>query len=669
MKTLFSIFVLILYANVSAFSEKSLPYFLENTFSGPLNYIEQPFDVLEYNLTITLNTATPKKAVGHNQITVYWKNHNSDNKFIYHLVSLKTDSILIDGKKTEPVINLGETDENFYISAAIPGGIQKDTSIIDIYYSGKMTSEGGVMDWGGVQYQSGILYNMGVGFYNKYVSAARHWMPCYDHPSDKAKFKVSFIVPAGKKVASNGNLINTENLDNGTDIIHYEHNYPASTYLMNFAMADFQLFKSNFKEIPIEIYSFPQDSAQCSYFYKYLPQMAEAFEYYFGSYPFEKIGYVSTVQGSMEHQTMISFARSLVLNSIGTKDSLNFDAAHELAHQWFGDAVSVLDFRDAWFSESFADYAESLFSEYFFSHHASFNKEYGFVKYIEKINIDMNEYFKTIVPNEGYLPLYDFKSVNPSAANYPTTIYVKGGVVIQMLRYKIGDEAFFASLKDIQANYKYKNITTAEVKTIFEKHYGNDLTVFFNQWIYGVGYPVLDIKTSQNADNLVLNIEQIQNSSWGIFTDFPLNFKIKTESSVIDSTIIINEKAQNINIALNSNKIISKSDIVINKSEKFVTLMTYNLSITDVNDEISNENYSLINRGNSLEVDYSKFNSNRINFEIIDLLGNTIYQNQYSSVNGIFNFSIDINTFQSGSYYIILRDGKKLISDKFIKVN
>jgi aminopeptidase N len=669
MKTLFSIFVLIIYTNVIAFSENKFPYFLENTFSGPLNYIEQPFDVLEYNLNITLSVTTPKKAVGHNQITVYWKNHNIENQFIYHLVSLVTDSILIDGKKTNPVPHGVESDADFYISASIPGSIQTDTSIIDIYYSGKMTSEGGAMDWGGVQYQSGILYNMGIGFYNKYVSAARHWMPCYDHPSDKAKFKVSYIVPAGKKVASNGVMVKTDYLDNGTDVIHYEHNFQIATYLMNFAMADFQLFEDKHNDIPIEIYSFPMDSAQCRYFYKYVPQMAEAFEYYLGEYPFEKIGYVSTIKGAMEHQTMISFARSQVVNSIGKKDSLNFDVIHELAHQWFGNSVSVLDYRDAWFSESFADYSESLFNEYYYSHHPSFNKEYGFVKYIEKINADMIEYFVGVVPDEGDMPLYDFKSVIPSASNYPTTIYVKGGVVIQMLRYKIGDEAFFAAIKDIQANYKYKNITTAEVKIIFEKHYGSDLTVFFNQWIYGVGYPFLDIKTSQNADNLILTLEQIQNSSWGIFTDFPLNIKIKSENSYIDSTLIINEKTQNINIKLSSAKTILNSDIIINKSDKFVTLMKYNLNVTDVNEDFKNQNLVILNRGNTIEVDYINLNSNGINFDMYDLLGDAVYQNQYSSANGIFNFSIDINSLQSGSYYIILRDGKKLISDKFIKVN
>jgi hypothetical protein len=669
MKTLFFIFALLIFANLNAFSKDKLPYFLENTFSGPLNYIEQPFDVLDYNLTLELSTASPKKAIGHNRITVYWKNFNSDNQFIYHLVSLLTDSILIDGKITIPVIHGAETEAAFYISAPVPGGIQKDTSIIDIYYSGKMMSEGGVMDWGGVQYQSGALYNLGVGFYNKSVSAARYWMPCYDHPSDKAKFKVSFIVPSGKKVASNGVLVKTDNLDNGTDIIHYEHNFPAATYLLNFAMADFQIFTNNFNEIPIEIFGFPLDSTSCKFAYKYLPKMAEALEYYFGKYPFEKIGYVNTIKGSMEHQTMISFARAIVTNSIGKKDSLNFDMAHELAHQWFGNSVSVLDFRDAWVSESFSDFAESLFSEYFYSHHPSFSPDLGFVKYIEKINADMKMYFENIISQDGYLPLYDFKSISTSASNYPTTIYVKGGVVIQMLRYKIGDEAFFAALKDIQSNFKYQNITTAEVKTIFEKHYGSDLNTFFNQWIYGVGYPEFEIKYSQNAENLILKLDQIQNTTWGIFADFPVNIKIKTENSLIDTTININEKTQNVNISLNSEKLISKSDILINKSEKLVTLMKYNLNITDINDNYSENNLKIINRINQLDVDFTTFNSNWITFEINDLLGNAVYQNQYMSVNGIFNFSIDINSLQSGSYFIILKDSNKLITDKFIKLN
>ncbi|MCE5304583.1 hypothetical protein LLG34_02610, partial [bacterium] len=332
---------------------------LSAEISLPLHYIQQDFDVISYDAFINWTSISKKEIVASNSIKVYWKNFTDSSKFYFHLRDLAIDSILFNKQKIN-ALAIGTPDSAAYHYEIIPLNTKTgDTSFITIYYHGVMTDEGGNYKWGGVHFQDNILYSLGVGFSNNYVSTTQHWLACYDHPSDKATFHCQYKVPAGYFVASNGEYT-IHNLDDGTDIYEYSHDYPVATSLLTFNVGKFVENKREDSIAPIYVYSQAKDTVASNFAFKFVPNMLSYFSYLFGNYPFEKVGYVITSLGSMESQTMINFSRVELLQVYNNKDTSNPVAAHELSHQWFGDAITPWDFRDVWLNESFATYCEAL---------------------------------------------------------------------------------------------------------------------------------------------------------------------------------------------------------------------------------------------------------------------------------------------------------------------
>jgi aminopeptidase N len=223
-------------------------------------------------------------------------------------------------------------------------------------------------------------------------------------------------------------------------------------------------------------YVFREDSALAAYDFANVPHMMDAFNYYFGPYPFEKYGMVAVTPfayGGMDHQTMTTINRSWIN---GTRAN-EFGIAHELAHQWWGDMVTMSDFRHIWLNEGFATYAEALFTEYF----------YGQNTYAPRIQWYQDYYF---IYDEYYgrFPLFD------PVAIFNAAEYFKGALVLHMLRGMMGDEAFFNGLRQYGQLYRYGNASTEDFRAVMEDVSGLSLFTFFHQWIYEPGYPELSVR-------------------------------------------------------------------------------------------------------------------------------------------------------------------------------
>jgi aminopeptidase N len=237
-----------------------------------------------------------------------------------------------------------------------------------MYYHGTMTSEGGSNDWGGVHYSNGILYAMGVGFFNDYVSCTRHWMPSFDLPSDKALYTGTFIVPDSLMAISNGKLLSkVDTLGNMRKYTWTLGEDVAATYLLTFAIGKFaEVEIPSEGKPPVKVYMYDNQTAidAGNIAFKLVPEMIKAFEKFFSyDYPFETMGYYGASKGAMEHQTLVTMSQSQI-NGVGkTNDTMYTTAAHELGHQWFDDLVTPYDFRDAWLNEGFATFTEYVWIE------------------------------------------------------------------------------------------------------------------------------------------------------------------------------------------------------------------------------------------------------------------------------------------------------------------
>jgi aminopeptidase N len=492
--------------------------------SSPVNYVEQDFDVLKYSLEADLSHDDPVEISAVCRITFRWRKGAPREAFYFHLRDLEIDSAIYEDHKITPKA-VGEPEDNdYHYSVAPPPGDFGDTVTISVYYHGRMTHEGGPAYWGGVHKEGDGAYALGVGDIN-YVSMTQHWMPCYDHPSDKALFEAAFRVKPGMTAVSNGLLIDEYEKD-GDRIFLWKQNVPCATYLLTFAVNEYEKLELEGHEKPHVVYYPLQLKNSVPFVMQEVPQATRILEDMFGAYPHEKVGYVITQKGSMEHQSMISLAKAVIYNAFGKYDSLYNTVVHELAHQWFGDCVSPLDFREAWLSEGFATYATDLvYREYY-------NNE----KFLEGLGREVERYIYDFSEKEGVFPLYDFPR-EEIGSNYPYSIYIKGAGVLHLLHYELGDSLFLAGLKNFIKENKYGNATSESLRKSLEKTSGHDLDWFFAQWVYGRGWPVIQIDAEKlyvdNEISALIEMRQYQPKSWGFYDRLPIELSFAAEDDTL----------------------------------------------------------------------------------------------------------------------------------------
>jgi len=388
--------------------------------------------------------------------------------FDLNLVALTVDSVVAGGDQ----LTFNQSNSQIHIDLNTAINID-DTIRIAVGYSGHPIPEPGNDSWGGFYFHDGFAYNLGVGINAEYVSMMRHWIPCHDEPWDKASFDLSLTGPLGKTIASIGILESViEDFQDSTVTYHWIENHQTATYLVALAMYDYVVLEQTLGDtLPVVLYIWPQDSTDALIHFEHLPAMVDIYSDLFGPYMFDKVGYAATAKGAMEHQTLVSYPGGIIGPSHG-RDGL---IAHELAHMWWGDWVTIGDWRDIWLNEGFATYSEALFFEHFY------DREY----YDTYMRTMMGAYFSGI-GGEGDFPIYDPEWM------WGVHSYEKGGIVLHMLRHLIGDSLFYAALNQYGQTFAFSNATTADFQAQVESVSGENLDWFFQQWIYGPSYPIYE---------------------------------------------------------------------------------------------------------------------------------------------------------------------------------
>jgi aminopeptidase N len=189
--------------------------------------------------------------------------------------------------------------------------------------------------------------------------------------------------------------------------------------------------------------------------------------------------------------------------------------AHELAHQWFGDNVGYATWRDVWLSEGFATYSEQLYEEKFRGAGSA---------------AALRRYYLWAVLQDSCGQVCETDTTNGNALFSFSRVYAKGGGVVTMLRDMAPkDSLFFAGLRAYQKKYAFGNATTADLEAVMEKAYGRRLDTFFNEWVYGSGYPIYTVSWNQEGNNVCVALEQQPScaATGGHFVA-PLELKLKS---------------------------------------------------------------------------------------------------------------------------------------------
>lgn len=630
--------------------------------SSPVNYLPQSFDVLNYSALLDFHKAPSKEMTGLNRIKINWVQSPIGNLFYFHLRGLTVDSVKYNGKVAECNVVGKNSSAVYHYEVLPPANAKQDTAIISVYYHGTMTNAD---DFGGVFSDNGILYSVGVGFRNNYVSTTQHWLACYDHPSDKATFDFSFITPKNLSVASNG-IMESETdyiIDNSTyKLTKWTSKHTIATNLMTFAVGNYIKLSIKGSDLPIDVYCLPKDSAACEFVFKKVPEMVQTFKEKYGEYRFDKVGYVITPlsAGAMEHQTMITMNGNEVRRMYGNKDSINSTAAHELSHHWFGNSVTPYDYRDAWFNEGFATFSEAIWQE----------KNFGYSKYLSSIASRISYYINTATKREGVFSLFDYTRKSPSS-NYPITIYYKGAAVAALLRYELGDKVFFGAIKKYLDSLAYGNMNIEKMRAILEKFSGQDLNWFFKQWIYGKGYPIIDVTTykSKSKTNGLytarIHISQVQNKDWGIYKNLPVEF-VFAGLNGDKVTKILKVNAKDTDFYLDS--LPDFYAPLINGGDSLRTLLKLN-NVTTAIDEINN-NFNLFVFPNpsedfvSVHIDSKRKISS---VKLSDVTGRLIKRYNIRDIYSNNIIRLDVRELNAGLYYLTFESDKIIKTINFIK--
>lgn len=343
---------------------------------------------------------------------------------------------------------------------------------------------------------------------------ARDWWPCKDHPSDKAdSVDVLITCDSSFKAASNGLLMSVTNHGDGTGTYHWKERYPIATYLVSITVTNFAEFTDWFHHTPgdsmrILNYVLPEHYAEAVEDLSVTADMLRVFSELFGLYPFhlEKYGHAEFGWGgAMEHQTMTSITFPFRESTI----------AHELAHQWFGDLITMRTWPDIWLNEGFASYAEALWAE----------SKNGFTAYAEIIRNAMN----LAETADGTLYVQDTTRVEELFDLRRS--YKKGSLVLHMLRHVLGDSVFFMALRQYvhDSTVRFATASTGDFRRVCEQTSGRDLGYFFEQWVFGEKYPRYTYSWNSVATDsgyiLKLWISQTTGTSNPLFFKMPIDFK------------------------------------------------------------------------------------------------------------------------------------------------
>jgi aminopeptidase N len=318
------------------------------------------------------------------------------------------------------------------------------------------------------------------------------WWPNKDQWRDEPQdgMELDIAVPNGLMDVSNGRFVASRDLGDGYTEWQWRVHYPINVYDVALNIGEYQHWnglhanKDTGEQTTLDYYALPEDLEKAKAQFAQVPEMLDAYEHYFGEYPFDKDGYklIEVPYAGMEHQSAVAYGNHFTngyygrdWTGVGISPKFDFIIIHESGHEWFGNAVSAADVSDMWIHEGWTTYMEALYVEY----------RWGKADALRYVNG-----LKPKVHNE--IPIITQRGVN---AEPPQDQYFKGALMLNTLRSVIDDDAkWFADIHDFYQAFQYRNIMTEEVVAWWSQRTGMNLEAFFAAYLRRAALPVLDLR-------------------------------------------------------------------------------------------------------------------------------------------------------------------------------
>jgi aminopeptidase N len=352
---------------------------------------------------------------------------------------------------------------------------------IDFYYSGNPVEVG---RFGGITFKKDPSGHTWVNTSCE-DEGASVWWPNKDQWRDEVEgMRISVAVPNGLVDVSNGKFLGTTDLKDGYTRWDWLVHYPINNYDVSLNVGNYVHFTDRLGDLPLDFYVLPENLDKARKQFAQARGMLEAFQHYFGEYPFKKDGYklIEAPYSGMEHQSAVTYGNRFEngylgrdWTGVGISPRFDFIIIHESGHEWFGNSITAADRSDMWIHEGWTTYLECLFVEYMYGHD-------DYLKYVNG--------YKSKVRNQR--PVVAPRGVN---ATPPQDMYFKGALFLNTLRSIVNDDKlWWALLRDFYQRFKYRTIMTEDVVEFFNRRTGKGLTPVFDQYLRHTAIPVLELK-------------------------------------------------------------------------------------------------------------------------------------------------------------------------------
>ena len=478
---------------------------------------------------------------------------------------------------------------------------------------------------------------------------AKAWWPCKQDLNDKIDSIDVFVTtprfnPSNDEYIAVSNGLEQSQIINGNNkTTHFKHQHPIPAYLIAFAVTNYDIYShtvnNNGSPFDIVNYVYPENLSNAQNSTGITVNIMNLYSSLFEEYPFadEKYGHAQFGWGGgMEHTTvsfMGGFSRGLI--------------AHELAHQWFGNKITCGSWQDIWLNESFATYLSALVIE-------DFDGPTSFKNWRES-RVD----FITSQPDGSvYVPAQDTISVNRVFNSRLS--YNKGAMVLHMLRKKLGDQDFYQAIQDYlsQSNLAYDYAKTTDLKAVIETTTGENLTEFFNDWIYGEGYPSYLIEWYRiNTNEINIKINQSQSHNSVSFFEAPVPIKVtgssgQTDEFVLNNTANAQEFTVNIPYTINQIEIDPESHLISKNNAVVLGLNDFSIETEIIVYPNPTQTYFQIQKPEDLEIK---------SLNLFDLSGRHVSELK------VENNTVNIESLSQGLYFIKIETSKGTVFKKILK--
>ena len=454
------------------------------------------WDVLHYDLKVQFFPET-RRLKGSNEIT--FKTLKAGNKM---QIDLQPPLAITKVTHGDSQLKFEREGNVYWVSFErdVPKGVEDK---IEVFYEGVPTASKNPPWVGGITWGRDDL---GDNFINTTCEGigASIWWPNKDHGSDEPDrgMNITVTVPENLTAVSNGRLKKTDHDVAGkTRTFHWEVVNPINNYGVNINIGNYVNLSEKYRglggALDIDYWVLPHQKDSAMKQFKEVPRMLEAFEHWFGKYPFYEDSYklVTVSYPGMEHQSSVTYGNwfrngYLQRDGSGTGVGFKFDfiIVHESAHEWFGNNISMKDAADMWIHEGFANYAESLFVEYYFG------------------KKDAEDYVvgnRRLIRNDR--PIIGTYGANREGSG---DMYPKGGNMLHTIRHIINDDAKWLSiLRGLNADFWHQTVTTQQIESYISNKAGIDLSKVFDQYLRTTKIPLLKYQT--NGKTVAFRYERV----------------------------------------------------------------------------------------------------------------------------------------------------------------